>query len=653
MGAYVLRRLLLMVPTLLGILLVNFVLVQFMPGGPIEQIIARLAGRDLRHRPHHRRRPETGERRRRATTTAPQGLPPEFIAELEKQFGFDKPPLAALPADAPELPDLQLRRELLPLDLRRRPGAREDAGLDHARPLVDAARLPDLDPARHPQGDPRRLALRHRDERPRSSSPTPSRPSSSRSCCSCSSPAAATGGIFPLRGLTSDNWAELSLIGKVLDYLWHITLPVIASTIGAFATMTLLTKNSFLDEIKKQYVITARAKGLTERRVLYGHVFRNAMLIVIAGFPAVFICVFFGGSLIIETIFSLDGLGRLAYESAHPARLPGGLRHALRLRPDRPRRRAPLRPHLRLGRSAHRLREPRDLMRLTALQRRRLANFRANRRAFWSLWIFLALFLVTLCAEFVANDRPLAGPLPGRASTSRSSASTPRPTSAASSQTEAEYASPEVRCLIRTGGVEACLDDPDGVYAGGGRPRAPPTASRSPSPAGCSGRRSPTASTPSTTASPPPPRRPTATTGSAPTTRPATCSPASSTASASRCCSRWSSPSISSLIGIVAGACQGFFGGWVDLVLPAHRRDLGEHAEPLHHHHPLGDLHDELLAADAAHRLLLLDQPRRRRPRRVPARPQLRIRPRRPRARRSATSRSCSATCCRTPWWRP
>ena len=122
--------------------------------------------------------------------------------------------------------------------------------------------------------------------------------------------------IFPLRGLTSDNFADLSLLGQIGDYLWHITLPVAASTIGAFATLTLLTKNSFLDEIKKQYVITARAKGLTEHRVLYGHVFRNAMLIVIAGFPALFISVFFGGSLIIETIFSLDGLGRLAYESA-------------------------------------------------------------------------------------------------------------------------------------------------------------------------------------------------------------------------------------------------------------------------------------------------------------------------------------------------
>jgi microcin C transport system permease protein len=122
--------------------------------------------------------------------------------------------------------------------------------------------------------------------------------------------------IFPLRGLTSDNFEQLSLFGKIGDYLWHIALPVIASTISAFATLTLLTKNSFLDEIKKHYVMTARAKGLGEGRVLYGHVFRNAMLIVIAGFPAVFIGVFFGGSVLIETIFSLDGLGRLGFEAA-------------------------------------------------------------------------------------------------------------------------------------------------------------------------------------------------------------------------------------------------------------------------------------------------------------------------------------------------
>ncbi len=122
--------------------------------------------------------------------------------------------------------------------------------------------------------------------------------------------------IFPLRGLTSPGWEEMSMMGKVLDYLWHITLPVVASTISSFATLTLLTKNSFLDEVKKHYVMTARAKGLSERQVLYGHVFRNAMLIVIAGFPALFVSVFFGGSIIIETIFSLDGLGQLGFKSA-------------------------------------------------------------------------------------------------------------------------------------------------------------------------------------------------------------------------------------------------------------------------------------------------------------------------------------------------
>ena len=118
-----------------------------------------------------------------------------------------------------------------------------------------------------------------------------------------------------MRGLTSDNWEELSLFGKMADYMWHLALPITAMVISGFATTTLLTKNSFLDEIKKQYVVTARAKGLTEREVLYGHVFRNAMLIVIAGFPGAFVGVFFTGSLLIETIFSLDGLGLLSFES--------------------------------------------------------------------------------------------------------------------------------------------------------------------------------------------------------------------------------------------------------------------------------------------------------------------------------------------------
>lgn len=177
--------------------------------------------------------------------------------------------------------------------------------------LVHPARLPDADPAGHPQGD-----VRDGSQFDTWTSALIIVAYAIPSLSAIMLLVLFAGGsfwqIFPLRGLTSDDWAELSLWGKVVDYLWHIVLPVTASTIGAFATLTLLTKNSFLDEIKKQYVVTARAKGLTETRVLYGHVFRNAMLIIIAGFPAVFISVFFGGSLIIETIFSLDGLGRLA-----------------------------------------------------------------------------------------------------------------------------------------------------------------------------------------------------------------------------------------------------------------------------------------------------------------------------------------------------
>ena len=313
MGAYVLRRLLLIVPTLLGILLVNFVLVQFMPGGPIEQIIARIEDQstDATSRITGGGTETGGGSEYRGA----QGLPPEFIEKLEKQFGFDKPAwqrflvmvgnyltfdfgesyfrsISVVDLVLEKMPvsiTLGLWSTLLaylisiPLGIRKavRDGTRFDTVTSGA--IIVAYAIPSFLFA------VMLLVL-------------------------------FAGGsywrIFPLRGLTSDNWAELSLGAKVLDYLWHITLPVIASTIGAFATMTLLTKNSFLDEIKKQYVMTARAKGLTEGRVLYGHVFRNAMLIVIAGFPAVFIAIFFGGSLIIETIFSLDGLGRLAYESA-------------------------------------------------------------------------------------------------------------------------------------------------------------------------------------------------------------------------------------------------------------------------------------------------------------------------------------------------
>jgi microcin C transport system permease protein len=313
MGAYILRRVLLMVPTLLGILLVNFVLVQFMPGGPVEQIIAQLEEQTSATERITGGGSETGGGN--SEYRGAQGLPPEFIAELERQFGFDKPAwqrflimlgnyltfdfgesyfrsISVVDLVLEKMPvsiTLGLWSTLLaylisiPLGIRKavRDGTRFDTVTSGA--IIVAYAIPSFLFAIM------LLVL-------------------------------FAGGsywqIFPLRGLTSDNWAELSLWGKVVDYLWHITLPVIAATIGAFATMTLLTKNSFLDEIKKQYVMTARAKGLTENRVLYGHVFRNAMLIVIAGFPAAFVGVLFTSSLLIEIVFSLDGLGLLGFEAA-------------------------------------------------------------------------------------------------------------------------------------------------------------------------------------------------------------------------------------------------------------------------------------------------------------------------------------------------
>ncbi|MEW2918779.1 microcin C ABC transporter permease YejB [Ruegeria sp. ANG10] len=317
MGAYILRRLLLVIPTLLGIMIVNFTLVQFVPGGPVEQMIAQMqgggdvfegiagGGSDIEQQTSSVNDRYIGAR----------GLPPEFIEELEKEFGFDKPPVERfldmlgnyMTLDFGEsyfrsisVIDLVLEKMpvsislglwstliaylvSIPLGIRKavKDGSKFDTWTSGT--IIVAYAIPGFLFAI--------LLL-----------------------------VLFAGGsywqIFPLRGLTSDNWDSLSVIGKIADYFWHITLPVIALTISAFATLTLLTKNSFLDEIKKQYVMTARAKGLSEGRVLYGHVFRNAMLIVIAGFPAVFIGVFFGSSIIIETIFSLDGLGRLGFEAA-------------------------------------------------------------------------------------------------------------------------------------------------------------------------------------------------------------------------------------------------------------------------------------------------------------------------------------------------
>ena len=315
MGAYILRRLLLIIPTLVGIMVINFSLVQFVPGGPVEQILARLegggdalqgisgGGGDV---------PVAGGGDR---YLGARGLPPEFIADLERQFGFDKPPLERffdmmwnyMRFDFGEsyfrsisVVDLVLEKMpvsitlglwstviayLVSIPLGIRKAVKDGTTFDTwtSGVIIVAYAIPGFLFAI--------LLL-----------------------------VLFAGGsywqIFPLRGLTSDNFDELSLLGKIRDYFWHITLPVLASTIASFATLTLLTKNSFLDEIKKHYVMTARAKGLSEGAVLYGHVFRNAMLIVIASFPAVFVSVFFGGSLIIETIFSLDGLGQLGFRAA-------------------------------------------------------------------------------------------------------------------------------------------------------------------------------------------------------------------------------------------------------------------------------------------------------------------------------------------------
>lgn len=316
MGAYILRRLLLMIPTIVGIMAISFAVIQFAPGGPVEQIIAELMGEGN----------SSGERISgggmqdqfasdiSSQYRGAQGLDPDFIAKLEKQFGFDKPPLQrflgmmwdyirfdfgesffrdtkVIDLIADKLPvSVSLGVWILlisylisiPLGIKKAvsDGSRFDVWTSGL--IIIAYAVPGFLVA---------ILLI----------------------------VVFAGGSFldwfPLRGLTSDNWLQMSWPERIVDYFWHLVLPLIALSLAAFATTTLLTKNSFIDEIRKQYVTTARAKGLTERQVLYRHVFRNAMLIIIAGFPGAFITAFFTGSLLIETIFSLDGLGRLGYDS--------------------------------------------------------------------------------------------------------------------------------------------------------------------------------------------------------------------------------------------------------------------------------------------------------------------------------------------------
>ena len=315
MISYIIRRLCLILPTLLGIMLINFTLVQFVPGGPIEQIIAGLESDASVFDNMAGGAGEIRDISKAESYLGSKGLPEDFIADLEVQFGFDKPPLTRF------------------LDMLWN-YARFDFGESYFRSISVTELILEKMPVSLSLGlwttllaylisIPLGIRKAVRDGTAFDSW------TSSLIIIGYAIPGFLfailllvlfAGGsylkLFPLRGLVSPDFADLSLWHKVLDYFWHIALPVLASTISAFATLTLLTKNAFLDEIRKQYVITARAKGLSEKGVLYGHVFRNAMLIVIAGFPAVFVSVFFGSSLIIETIFSLDGLGRMGFEAA-------------------------------------------------------------------------------------------------------------------------------------------------------------------------------------------------------------------------------------------------------------------------------------------------------------------------------------------------
>ena len=322
MSAYILRRLLLVVPTLPGIMIVNFFIIQAAPGGPVEQMMAQIQGTAVSATERFSGSATGGETVRSTsgdsssgTYRGARGLPKELIERIEKMYGFDKP--------IGERFLLMMRNYLV---------------FDFGESFFSNKRVVDLVIEKLPVSIslglwttlliyfvsiPLGIAKAVRD--------------GSRFDVSTSTALIVLNAIpgflfalllvvlfaggsywkwFPLRGLVSDDWSSLGIVDKILDYFWHMALPIGAMVIGGFATLTFLTKNSFLEEIHKQYVLTARAKGLVESRVLYGHVFRNAMLIVIAGFPAAFIGVLFTGSLLIEVIFSLDGIGLLGFEAA-------------------------------------------------------------------------------------------------------------------------------------------------------------------------------------------------------------------------------------------------------------------------------------------------------------------------------------------------
>lgn len=304
MWLYILRRLLLMIPTLLGVILLTFAVIQFVPGGPVEQMVQQLKSRELA---------EAGgggsvDYRGR------QGIDAERVKEIKALYGFDKP--------APERL-WQMLKGFARFDLGQSFYHHKDVWqlVKSKLPVSITLGLWTFFLS-YLISVPLGIAKAVREGSHFDAA------TSMLVLIGYSIPGFVLGVFllvmfgggsfvqwFPLRGLTSDNWDTLSTFGKVTDYLWHITLPVTASVAGAFAVMTMLTKNTFLEEIRKQYVLTARAKGLSDNRVLYKHVFRNALIPLVTGFPAAFIGAFFTGSLLIETLFSLDGLGLLSYES--------------------------------------------------------------------------------------------------------------------------------------------------------------------------------------------------------------------------------------------------------------------------------------------------------------------------------------------------
>jgi microcin C transport system permease protein len=326
MLAYIVRRILLIIPTLFAIMVINFAVIQFAPGGPVEQTIARLRGTDVaatqrvsgaqgETAPGQARPGPQSSAAENTRYRGARGLPPEFIKELEHQYGFDKPPVERF---------LLMMRNYLTFDFG------TSFFRDRSVVLLIADKLPvsisiGLWSTLLIYGISIPLGIKKavRDGTPFDVW------SSAVVIVGYAIPSFLfaillivlfAGGSylhwFPLRGLVSDNWAFLPWPMKILDYFWHMVLPIGAMVISGFAGLTMLTKNSFLEEVGKQYVVTARAKGLAENRVLYGHVFRNAMLIVVAGFPAAFVGILFTGSLLIEVIFSLDGLGLLGFEAA-------------------------------------------------------------------------------------------------------------------------------------------------------------------------------------------------------------------------------------------------------------------------------------------------------------------------------------------------